>query len=127
MDDLVLIIVTLIIVVAGVFGQVKKKKQIPVTGGEQKNPEDFWDLFRDEPVAAPQPKAKPEYSVVEVEKSVPNGKVHDYKFYSDKEGGRLIVNEPKMQPPAEKIITKKKEKFPLRKAVIYSEIINRKY
>ena len=127
MDDLVVIILTLIIAVAGVISQAKKKKQNTVPENGQKQPEDIWNLFRDEPIPAPQPKTEPQYDIVEDEESVPYENEQDYKFYSNKEGGKLINIEPEIQRPVEEAVTKKKEKFSLRKAVIYSEILNRKY
>jgi hypothetical protein len=126
MDDLVVIILTLLIAGAGAIGQIKKKKQIPVATEEPKNPENFWDLFREE-AFVPQPKTEPEYFKIEQEESEPYENKQEYKFDAKNEGGTLFNNELKIQPATNKAITKRKEKFPLRKAVIYSEILNRKY
>jgi hypothetical protein len=60
MDDLIVIILTLLIAGAGVIGQIKKKKQIPVAAEEPKNPENIWDLFREETLL-PERKTEPEY------------------------------------------------------------------
>ena len=126
MDDLVVIILTLIIAGAGVIGQIKKKKQMPVAPEVQNNPEIFWDLFREE-AFPPGLKKEPEYLNIEHEEPEPYGNEQGYKFEAKNEGGILINNELKTQSVAKNIITKKKERFPLRKAVIYSEILNRKY
>ncbi len=127
MDDLVVIILTLIILGAGAIGQLKKKKQIPVAAEEaQKNPENIWDLLKQE-VFSPGPNEEQEYFNEEQEESIPYENEQGYKFEAKNEGGILINNILKNQPAAKNIITKKKERFPLRKAVIYSEILNRKY
>ena len=126
MDDLVVIILTLLIAGAGLIGQLKKKKEIQVAAGEPKNPENIWDLLREETLL-PELKTRPEYFEMDQEESEPYENEQGYKFEANDEGGKLIKNEIKIQP-VEKITTqKRKEKFPLRKAVIYSEILNRKY
>jgi len=127
MDDLVVIILTLLIAGAGVIGQLKKKKQPNSTApAENQTPEDIWSLFRQE-VFAPNLNAQPEYLNVEQEESEPYENEQNYEFEAKNEGGILINNELKTKPVASDLITKKKERFPLRKAVIYSEILNRKY
>lgn len=126
MDDLVVIILTLLIAGAGLIGQLKKKKEIQVAAGEPKNPENIWDLLREETLL-PELKTRPEYFEMDQEESEPYENEQGYKFEANDEGGKLIKNEIKIQP-VEKVTTqKRKEKFPLRKAVIYSEILNRKY
>jgi hypothetical protein len=122
MDDLVVVLLTLVIAGAGVIGQIKKKKEIPVSPEVPKNPENIWDLFKQE-AFAPVLKKEPEYFVEDKEESEPSGNEQGYKFEANNEGGTLI----NIQPAVNKTITKKKGKFPLRKAVIYSEILNRKY
>jgi len=127
MDDLVVIILTLLIAGAGVIGQLKKKKQPNSTApAENQTPEDIWSLFRQE-AFAPNLNAQPEYLNVEQEESEPYENEQNYEFEAKNEGGILINNELKTKPVASDLITKKKERFPLRKAVIYSEILNRKY
>lgn len=136
MDDLIVIILTLIIAGAGAIGQLKKKKQLPVDTEEPKNPENIWDLFREETLL-PELKTEPEYTEIEQDESVlykyeqpesiPYDNEQGYKFEANNEGGTLISKELKSNSIAIKEISIKKEKFPLRKAVIYSEILNRKY
>jgi hypothetical protein len=126
MDDLVVIILTLLIAGAGVIGQLKKKKHIPVDPEAQKNPENFWDLFKQETFPSV-PRDEPEYEELELEKPVPYVNEQNYKFNAKNEGGALISNKIKKETPAQEIIKKKEERFSLRKAVIYSEILNRKY
>lgn len=127
MDDLVVIILTLLIAGAGAIGQLKKKKQtttIPV--GQAKQPDNIWDLFKEE--VFPQiPQPDPEYYLDEEPESIPYENEQDYKFEAKNEGGILINNEIKPEPIINDVIKDKKEVFSLRKAVIYSEILNRKY
>jgi hypothetical protein len=127
MDDLVVIILTLLIAGAGVFGQLKKKKQLDsAPPEEQKNPENIWDLLREEAFPSVQ-KEEHEYLIVEPQESEPYENEQGYKFEAKNEGGKLINNELKTETPAQEIIKKRKEGFSLRNAVIYSEILNRKY
>jgi hypothetical protein len=126
MDDLVVIILTLLIAGAGLIGQLKKKKENPLAAGEPKNPENIWDLLREETLM-PELKTRPEYFEMDQEESEPYENEQGYKFEANDEGGKLIKNEIKIQPVAKVTTQKRKEKFPLRKAVIYSEILNRKY
>jgi hypothetical protein len=127
MDDLVVIILTLIIAGVGVLGQMKKKKQASTTPvGQAKQPENIWDLFKEE--AFPQIlQPEPEYYMEEEPESIPYENEQGYKFEAKNEGGIIIKNEVKPQPAIKDSIPEKKEVFSLRKAVIYSEILNRKY
>ncbi len=126
MDDLIVIILTLLIAGAGAIGQIKKKKQIPVGTEEPKNPENIWDLFREETLL-PELKTEPEYIEAEQQESEPYENEQGYNFAAKSEGGTLIKKEVKIQPVVKKTTQKNREKFSLRKAVIYSEILNRKY
>lgn len=127
MDDLVVIILTLLIAGAGLIGQLKKKKQLDSTPADaQKNPENIWDLLREEAFPSVQ-KEEHEYLIVEPQESEPYENEQGYKFEAKNEGGKLINNELKTETPAQEIIKKGKEGFSLRNAVIYSEILNRKY
>jgi hypothetical protein len=131
MDDLIVLILTLIVVVAGAIGQAKKKKtQSPVVGQPQK-PGGFWDLLEGE---MDLPTVQPEFSDAVVDSPPKRTDLtqeqHDYKFLASDEGGSVISagkgifskKEIERQP-----VRVGDEKFSLRKAVIYSEILNRKY
>jgi hypothetical protein len=126
MDDLVVVIITLLIAGAGAIGQLKKKKEIPVAPEVQKNPENIWELFKQE-VFAPELKNEPEDLHFESEESEPYINEQGYSFEAQNEGGLLVKSEMNVESPEIKNKTKNKVKFPLRKAVIYSEILNRKY
>ena len=127
MDDLVVIILTLLIAGAGAIGQMKKKKQTtPIPAGQAKQPENIWGLFKEE--AFPQiPQPDPEFYLDEEPESIPYENEQNYKFEAKNEGGIIINNEIKPEPIINDVIKDKKEVFSLRKAVIYSEILNRKY
>lgn len=126
MDDLIVIILTLLIAGAGAIGQMKKKKQPTAVPGGQKRPENIWELFNQD-VFPQTPQTKPEYYVDEQPESEPYENEQGYKFEAKNEGGIIISNEVKPEPAIKDSIKEKKEVFSLRKAVIYSEILNRKY
>jgi hypothetical protein len=126
MDDLIVIILTLLIAGAGAIGNLKKKKQIPVADGEPKAPENIWDLLREETLL-PEQKTEPEYFEMEQQESEPYENEQGYNFAANDEGGTLINKKIEIQPVVKKTTQKNREKFPLRKAVVYSEILNRKY
>jgi len=126
MDDLIVVILTLLIAGAGAIGQLKKKKQMPVATEEPKSPENIWDLFREETLL-PELKTEPEYFSAEQEESEPYENEQGYNFEANNEGGKIIEKQLNIQAVVKETATKKKERFPLRKAVIYSEILNRKY
>ena len=45
MDDLIVIILTLIFAGIGAYGQINKKKKLAVEPEKSKTQDDFWDLF----------------------------------------------------------------------------------
>lgn len=126
MDDLIVVLLTLLIAGAGAIGQFKKKKQIPVASEEPLNPENIWDLFREEDIL-PKLKVEHEYVEMEQQESEPFENEQGYNFEANGEGGTLIQKPVKIKPEVKTVIQNNKEKFSLRKAVVYSEILNRKY
>jgi len=130
MDDIVVIIITILIAVLGALSQRKRRQAAQTHGNtQQQKPFDFWEMLNDE--RAPEDpyqhfESEPEIEeepidVVPKEKSV-------YQFVPSNEG-RSDIAEPILKEPVRK---KRKvlvdgEKFSMRKAVIYSEIMNRKY
>ncbi len=127
MDDIVVIILTLLVVVIGIVGQAKKRKAIsqqPKTGNP---PQNIWDLLESQMTPEPQtyepePELEPEDEIMDV---VPKTPV--YEFDAKNEGKSVIKDKTDPVISVEERRKSKKEKFPLRKAVIYSEILNRKY
>ncbi|MBN1986213.1 MAG: hypothetical protein JW761_07910 [Prolixibacteraceae bacterium] len=133
MDDLIVIILTFIIAAAGMIGQIRKKKQSQAeTEGEQPNSSDnFWEFLEDfggepqrqEVVASPEPpKTAEKYD-----------EQPKYTFDAKNEGQKTVdiesdfikdkITHPAHNDRKERI----SDNFSLRKAVIYSEILNRKY
>jgi len=131
MDDLVVIILTLIIVVLGAIGQIKKKKPAPDNGSRQSNSEDFWDLLTGEQEFVPeQPRVTPEAEPMPAE---PMPQTPEYSFTPENEGVTDLTETPDITKQSfysqeeDKKVKTDTENFSLRKAIIYSEIINRKY
>ena len=128
MDDLLVVILTLIIAGAGALGQLKKKKQAPGgVAGNLNAPEDIWNLFKDEPVSSHF--AEDPYGTKEVFVKEPGPAVNEqnYTFNPKNEGGKAIetaVAKPAVIPQKKSVF---KGNFSLRDAVIYNEILTRKY
>lgn len=123
MDDIVVLILTLIFIVAGIFGQMRKRQLPPEQPGDAAHPgAGLWQSL--------------EYDEDEDE---PKGV--DVKVHPANEGGRLdrlhtssgimqrgFVRSILPATPQIPVVKQVKKKlFPLKKAVIYSEILNRKY
>lgn len=127
MDDIIVIILTLIFIVAGIFGQMKKKPPVPQPQMEPQHAEDdFWDMLDDDPTEMRPATKEPVPSNTRMEKkSSPENK---YEFKPENEGARVTKrNMPKRDELKKEPGTTKKRKFPLKEAVIYSEILHRKY
>ncbi|SHF39022.1 hypothetical protein SAMN05444274_10538 [Mariniphaga anaerophila] len=127
MDDIVVLILTLIFIAAGIFGQAKKKRVAPQP--EVKNvPEqdDFWEMLDDEwkktkqaDINTPQ---KPNSE--DLKKNLRK----EYQFNAKTEGERIAQKMPVEKIKTnEKLSAVKSGRFSLRDAVVYSEILNRKY
>lgn len=140
MDDLIVIILTLVFAAAGIFGQMKKKQAAgkaenqpePRPGAETEEPGNFWDFLDAEPEYKEQaPVAETprhEQQVQSVEKEPVARKKTKSQFFAENENSSIYSSDLTSNGKAEK--TKKhssEDRFPLRKAVIYSEILNRKY
>ena len=133
MDDLIIIILTLVIAVVGIIGQIKKKKQAQseVNGTENNTSGNIWS-FLDDIVEQPmqmENKAEPEEVKFMTEEKV---KQQEYSFIAEKKGQPSAEKTKSLKKEIkENIKDEKKEKisesFSLKKAVIYSEILNRKY
>ncbi|MCD6354288.1 MAG: hypothetical protein J7L95_01955 [Prolixibacteraceae bacterium] len=125
MNDLVVIILTLLILVVGIVGQLKKKREPLPNPNQQSNPPDFWGMIENKMQYEPdvtKPEVKEETAAFA--EPVPKAK---YTFSTD-EGKSAFENDlKKVVPKTKKTSEEEKERFSLRKAVIYSEILNRKY
>jgi cell division protein FtsN len=135
MDDLLVIILTLIFAAVGIFGQSKKKKaqqaNQPVPQPQPEERDSFWDFLEEEETkprqsrveTQPEQTYRPPQQSTEKEKPEPVQKAQpaqkESSIYStDLTGINEMANQRK---------SKSKIRFSLRKAVIYSEILNRKY
>jgi len=135
MDDLIVIILTLIVAAAGALGQFKKKKQVtPVEGDESKTPESLWDLLQGEPDSQQPVEVKEfekekydEYKEPVVQTENKEVKESKYKFVAKNEGQSSAMVRKPMASNKKKLKSGIYKDFSLRKAVIYSEILNRKY
>ncbi len=137
MDDLIVIILTLIIAVVGVLGQLKKRKAATQNNQQQNNTGGFWNLLENEMKITEQPQeqyyeeeAEEEAEILAETESLETKK--EYQFAPEDEGmsiykidsvDEILENE---QSEPEKV-KKSSVQFSLRKAVIFSEILNRKY
>jgi hypothetical protein len=130
MDDIIVLILTLIFIIAGVFGQMKKR-QAEANAESESDPSaeksgngNFWEHLDEEWEEPEQENVKPVYQ------KHPNYQNIDqnYLFKAEDEGKRIFTRSTKKSDPlqVDKRSTKRK-RFPLRKAIIYSEILHRKY
>jgi len=129
MDDLLVILITILIAVVGVLNQRKKKKdaQQPVSESAGQ-PADFWEMLMQ------QQEQRPVYNEVEEDEiddevidTVPEPKPV-YQFKAAEEGSSDLVEEKKiLQRQKKKPVLIDGEEFSIRKAIIYNEILNRKY
>ena len=119
MDDIVVLILTLIFIIAGIFGQMKKRREVPVEKNENQPEEDnFWEVS-DEILEEPRKNYELQKEARKIRSEETNREKKSY--IRQIEGFEYDLTKEK------KISTGKKKKFPLKKAVIYSEILHRKY
>lgn len=137
MDDIFVIILTLIIAVVGALNQKRKKKgrQAPLDeGGEQQPKQDIWDMLFDQGeqplVPTPVEYKEEETEVVKepvFQSSVSKTDQAKYEFKAKSEGVSVFEIRNKKSKEKKKKFKIDGEEFSLKKAVIYSEILNRKY
>ncbi len=127
MDDLLVLLLTVVFIIAGIFGQKNKKKGSPAANVvvERRPKEDLWDFLEDKwEEARPQESEK-----VVVAEQKPTPKVVDeYRFRPEHEGSRVVQTVFSKSVPVKKEVQPvKRRRFPVKQAVIYSEILQRKY
>lgn len=128
MDDLVVILLTLAVAAFGLYGQMKKKKQTQPVQEEGKNqPENIWEMIQREMNPVPPPAPQPEIEEFEAEETEKPAYHPEYKFEAKNEGSSQIEEKVDSETSHKSYRKIAGEKFSLRKAVIYSEILNRKY
>ena len=142
MDDLIVIILTLVFAAVGIFGQMKKKQAErraagqpePQPEAESETVDNFWDFLEPEsqnnqymeqaPVAQPKKQGQPVQAVTKE----PAVKKTEYQFKTKNEETSIYKNDLTSNNNEErKNKMNSKNRFSLKKAVIYSEILNRKY
>lgn len=121
MDDIIVLILTLIFIVAGIFGQMKKRQLPPdASTGVQPMQDNFWENIDEEdehPIGVSE-------HLQPVKELVKEDRFHT----AGNQMRRDIVRNPILEISKKpKVETRKLKRFPLKKAVIYSEILNRKY
>ncbi|MCK3683853.1 hypothetical protein [Maribellus sp. YY47] len=130
MDDLIVILLTILVAVVGVLNQRKKKKEGLRPGAESAGqPADFWEMLMQQEEQRPvyQPFDEEEEPAEEVVVAVPKPEPV-YSFKAEAEGSSEVVEKMKiLQRPQKKKVLIDGERFSIRKAVIYNEIMNRKY
>jgi len=129
MDDLLVIILTIVLMAAGSLGQlIKKKKPVASPEQERSRPEIWETLFGDQDF--------PETSVPghreitpETEGSVnPDEVVPEYKFENEEGASAILRKDKKMaENELQNYDEPVMEDFSLKKALVYSEILNPKY
>lgn len=141
MDDLLVIILTLVFAAIGIFGQMKKKQAAnqrgpqpePQPESELDEPESFWDFLdpesqRNTMQQAPVQVMEEQKQPVETVADKPAPKKAEYQFEPENEGASIYAHDLTSDKNKEQEEKKTpKDRFSLKKAVIYSEILNRKY
>lgn len=137
MDDLVVIILTILVAVVGALSRKKKKREanLPSSGESQmtSQPMDLWDMIMQDENET-QPIDEQQHTKFEMEESEPEivldsvPEKHDSSFKPSSEGSSDMQEMLKesLNPKSKKVYVDG-EKFSLRKAVIYNEILRRKY
>jgi hypothetical protein len=125
MDDLIVIILTLVLIIASSLGQFKKKPsgESKVNNNIPDNSDDNWLLPGENEVKDIKEKPLVTYTGQD---NIQKKNVQSYQFKDDftsVKQDRQTIQE--IQNHSVKKV--KKIKFSLRKAVIYNEILNRKY
>jgi len=132
---------TLIIAVIGALGQVKKRKLQQQSGDSQKKKPDsggFWDFLEEQTDYMPRQQEnkmppEPQKRMEEEPVSMPDAveEKPQYEFKPEQEGMSVYKIKSENELKQEKTRSTKEKwdskRFSLRKAVIYSEILNRKY
>ncbi len=137
MDDLIVIILMVIVTVVGAVGRINKNKRPqPQPKADKKTyegPDDFWEFLENAGGQAEQTSTQPiaQEPVAEVKAEVQEIQPK-YTFNADGEGQNAVAKDDTITDEIKHPVKGKKREsisgaFSLRNAVIYSEILNRKY
>ena len=130
MEDYIVLILTVFILIVGAVGK-SKRKIIPQPQNEEPVvPDNIWEMMKE--LGVQQPAPQPVENVIEKVEIMEAPKENQfYGFTAKEEGGSILkYNIFKRELNLKKTNIseiKKGEQFSLRKAIIYSEILNRKY
>lgn len=129
MDDLIVIILTLILAVAGALGQLKKKKKGEQAGEQTDEPQvdqpgNFWDFLEEGKEPKMQHQEEPVMDEMATGQETPVMKPEGSAIYKH---DLTADAKEKGKKPGKSVKKEKTRDFSLKKAVIYSEILNRKY
>ena len=136
MDDILVVVVTIIVAGIGFISKLKKKKEQAPKTENLNTSKSFWDLIQGES-EIPQTETVPDYYESEFEEEEEKQLERKYTEIKSKKSTYHSISSLKSNLHNKKeVVNKKKrtklknglkENFSLRKAVIYSEILNRKY
>lgn len=127
MDDLVVIILTLVIAGFGLLGQIRKQKQNQSNPTPDNSPGNFWDMLKNGMEPPTQEVETESYDDLPEEDTMEARQTPVYEFKTQRKG-RSLLEERKISENMEKSSQPKfKKGFSLRDAVIYNEILDRKY
>ena len=129
MEDYIVIILTIIILIFGAVGRNKKKIALQPQNKEPFASDDFWGVIEELGIqpTTPQPVEKLNEKIEIIKEPEKN---RFYGFTAEEEGGSILKNsifKSELNRKKTKRDTIKNKRFSLREAVIYSEILNRKY
>jgi hypothetical protein len=127
MDDIIVIILTLVVAVVGVLNQNKKKKAAQQASGGKTQSPDIWDML----VSEQEIEEEKEQRYLQNELSVEDNEVSLAKtgnaFVSVREASFFAPKDVKKVVKEKKRLRVDGGKFSLKKAIVYNEILNRKY
>ena len=128
MDDIVVIILTLIVAVFGILNKTRKKNaasgESPSGAGST---QDFWEMLMDDNEDVPRQPQPPEVRHEIVEEEPVKEARPAYQFSTETKKTAPLKRKMQRAKKSKKQSLILGEKFSLKKAVIYSEIVNRKY
>jgi uncharacterized protein YneF (UPF0154 family) len=129
MEDYIVIILTIIILIVGAVGRNKRKNIEQPANDEPAVSDNLWGLMDELGLQPTQQQIETIEEQVEIIRDPYENPSYD--FTAKEEGASAFKNkEQKKAAQSDKIKKEeniKSERFSLRKAVIYSEILNRKY
>lgn len=121
MDDIIVLILTLLFIVAGIFGQMKKRQLPPEADtGAEPMPNKFWENLEedeDHPIGVTE-------HLQPVQEIAKEDRFHTSGNQMRREFAPIVTKKVSAKQKVESLNLKR---FPLKTAVIYSEILNRKY